>query len=741
MAKEKDSSKPRIEILLDAPYLFLKGVGVDVESTRLSGHVAIYLSEATPLKEITLQFRGKAHLPGPPSESSAPLTYIVCNHEWSFLEGDKSTSHTLKAGRHLFPFQLRIGGSLPSTMSSPAFGGAAVTYKLRAQVIRSGFFNQTYQAGLPVHIIRSFAPEAMEYQQTLEIENTWPEKLMYSIMVPHKAWAAGDKLTALVKFAPLVKGVCVLNVTMSIHEQTKVYARTGQQEQTRLVTSVKHEIVNGRAVEVEGQQNRHSHTPSYSTSPASPASPPPGFSHAHRTGSSNSLVSLSRQYLSTPFHGFTSTNVSTPSTPPVFEVPPPLASSSSSTAATAEELSLSEPDSQDVVTYLSIHVPLTITPTHSLEPIIVSHRIRWSILILNLNGHTSELRCSLPLHLLDYRLLNESRNFSAATRRLLIGGSEVPETEEEDVQLPSYTQHIRDRVANMFLPESATMRVTNPWISQHTSPVHFPDAPATTWPIGQSGHCTPLEAHLLTHLPHQHDPNQSNTPLEWVNSELLLSLSGNAPPRLRASSPHRESSSPSEPQNRSRLQSGPGSRVMSRLSSRASSPERGHDRNRAVDKLPAASSETYVHNQGNASRSSHGLFSTTMTPSTTFKPGGFLSRTSSSQQIPTMAELEAAARPAHPVRMMTVDRNSGTELLHRAFTEVPDYAVASRGFIGGVPPLSSMQGLPSYDETMRASEEDLTRRLGGMRMSTPPAPRSPPRSPPRRSPLTTALST
>ncbi|KAG6817496.1 hypothetical protein H0H87_008121 [Tephrocybe sp. NHM501043] len=696
MAKEKDP-KPRIEILLDTPYLFLKGVGVDVEPTRLSGHVAIYLSEATPIKEITLQFRGKARLPVPPSD------------------------HTLKAGRHLFPFQLRIGGSLPSTIASPAFGGAAVSYKLHAQVVRTGFFNhwQTFQAGLPVHIIRSFAPEAMEYQQTLEIENTWPAKLMYSIMVPHKAWAAGDKLTALVKFSPLVKGVYVLSVATSIHEQTKVYARNGPQEQTRLVASTKHEIVNGRTVEVEDHRTGHSRTPSNPSSPASPASPSFGFTNASRSNSSTSLSSLGRQYFShTPLRGFTSsTSVATPAS----ELPPSVPSPSSSTA---EETSVAETDSQDVVTYLSIHVPLTVTPTHSLEPIIVSHRIRWNILILNLDGHTSELRCSLPLHLLDYRLLNESRNLSAATRRLLIGGAEVPSTEEEDVQLPSYNQHIRDRVANMFLPDSATMRVTNPWITQHASPVPSADAPATFWPITSSGSCTPLEAHLLTNLPHQPDPNASNTPLEWVNSELLLSLSQQAPPRLRARSPQREAGPSSQPLTRTTSRSRPGSRVLSRLSSRNNSPERDRGRDRGHT-LAAHANETYLHN-GNTDRNSHGVFSATMKPSSSFNPGGFLSRSTSSQHLPSTAEVEAASRPAQPIHTISVGRNSGTDLLHRAFTEVPDYSVASRGFIGGVPPLSSMQGLPSYDESLRTnSEEDVTRRLGQLNMS-PLAPESSP---------------
>ena len=43
--------------------------------------------------------------------------------------------------------------------------------------------------------------------------------------------------------------------------------------------------------------------------------------------------------------------------------------------------------------------------------------------------------------------------------------------------------------------------------------------------------------------------------------------------------------------------------------------------------------------------------------------------------------------------------NSGPSLLHRAFTEVPDYSIAARGFLGGVPPLTSMRGLPSYEES------------------------------------------
>lgn len=63
--------KPYIDVLLDTPFLTLKGTGPDVEPTRLSGNVMLYLTEATSIKEITLQFRGKARLPVPVNDSYA----------------------------------------------------------------------------------------------------------------------------------------------------------------------------------------------------------------------------------------------------------------------------------------------------------------------------------------------------------------------------------------------------------------------------------------------------------------------------------------------------------------------------------------------------------------------------------------------------------------------------------------------------------------------------------------------
>ena len=71
MGKEKE--RPRLEIIVDQECLFLKGTGVNVEPALLSGQVALYLAESTSIKEITLQFRGKAKLPAPQHEPYAAL--------------------------------------------------------------------------------------------------------------------------------------------------------------------------------------------------------------------------------------------------------------------------------------------------------------------------------------------------------------------------------------------------------------------------------------------------------------------------------------------------------------------------------------------------------------------------------------------------------------------------------------------------------------------------------------------
>jgi arrestin-related trafficking adapter 4/5/7 len=157
-----------------------------------------------------------------------------------------------------------------------------------------------------------------------------------------------------------------------------------------------------------------------------------------------------------------------------------------------------------------------------------------------------------------------------------------------------------------------------------------------------------------------------------------------------------------------------------------------------------------VHGGNQASRSMGGVFKASMKPFTSIAhPGGWLSsRSSSHNNVSALTSISGSNSPyqtpylqqyhsqqhqqrerererereqqqaqavqtpsvstpggAGGLRVQTADPTTpgGSSLLHRAFTEVPDYQVASRGFIGGVPPLESMRGLPSYEETQGSS--------------------------------------
>lgn len=821
-APRKDDKPTNIEIIVDSDVLTLRGIGDEVTPALLSGQVALNLAESTPVKQISLQFRGKVKLPPVENElwvscffpmsrkrgcfghvltrrftwlrrvsfGNSAMTYIVCNHEWSFLEGEKKHSHTLKAGRHLFPFRLNLGGSLPSTLYTGSHGGASIAYKLRAVATRPGFAHNL-RTQREITLLRSPSTEALEYQQSLEIENTWPDKVMYSIMVPHKAWAAGDDLTAVVKFSPLAKGVRVLNVVTTLNETTKLYSRSGWQESTKPVITARHEFRNGQAVWVEHQDHRQRSASSHQ--PGTRGLPYLGLA---TLGPSTPACSTDQPQHSPPLpgHGVLSSPTWGPGNDPPAPLSPEACPSTSisfpitnsehgrGSRTIAVDFELAE---GDIATKLEISLPLCTTPTHTLEPVIISHRIRWNILIGNLDGHTSELRCSLPLHILDYRLLDEAKSATAQTRRLLFGGPEVPEEPNPDLELPSYPSHIRDRIANMYLPDQAILRVTNPWLRQGISPVLLDsDQDGGRHSGVTSGTHTPLEAYYVSSpVGHAH----GDSGLEYVNSELLLSLSQHAPPPI-ASPPESAPSSRSISRRASRVLS------QSQAQSRAPSPDRDRGREREPSRrqlhsrrsssssgtgthCPDAAPSTYLHENSAASRNLHGLFHTTMKPLTSLtssftlptrhytfatppsshlpppivphthapahaqapahpRPGHAQSQghpwtTGPPQNPPFSASASAAAAAGTSAALPRTVPMTSHSLLHRAFTEVPDYGIASRGFLGGVTPLETLQGLPSYEEsaaTQRSrSESDLAsmaaaRPIRGSRILNPLVP-------------------
>jgi hypothetical protein len=303
------------------------------------------------------------------------------------------------------------------------------------------------------------------------------------------------------------------------------------------------------------------------------------------------------------------------------------------------------------------------------------------------------------------------------------GGGELNESGDifVDRELPSYMGHVRDRVASMYYPETATVRV--PWVDIAASGedtatedmnwnddnvegglfLSIPNPHSHQYQSSsrsESGQNAPDRPHQHHHhLPRSPSAPSSPSTLEWVNSTPLSSL------RRRATT-HIATQATDSRQTHSEVDTRSGSSEGNPGSSSGLSDE---------------------HGQGTGTGSGHpknlsSFLKAIIRPFTTFNHHGNgghrrISKASSPQddsdirQFPSLGP--SSRRPLRtrsasiPSTFPSTTRShlrpspSSSPIINRSISEVPDYSVASRGFMGGVQPLSSLIGLPSYEESAR----------------------------------------
>lgn len=628
-------------------------------------------------------------------------------HDWSFLQGDKRHNHTLKAGHHSFPFSLMLDGNLPSSIHTYN-GEANIVYKLRANVVRSGFSSNFHTSRI-FTLHRTYMNEALEFNQTLEIENTWPGKIMYSLTLPFKAYAAGDEIPVMLKFMPLAKGVRVTTVQSVLKEYTLVHTRHSQHSDQRVASSIKHELRNGRAHVVP--ENHVGRTPGRSTA---------------TTPAASAANSRAPSPTRTPMPGRASSSRPADSYFP--------SQTEGAGPSTGEALASENGDEEDITigddevnTSISIPVPAFTTPSHTIHPVFVTHKIKWSCSISNADGHVSELRCALPIIILNHSMLEEARAASAATRNLLFGNANGEDTQVID--LPSYNNHVYDRVA------VADSGPTSGFRSTHATPLHSPSSPTPPASNQPSRSSSPTRRSSTATDGNNNNNQQLTLPgvpprrelSSYADTELLASLGDLNIPSMN-SSPHESPSGSrgnSRPMSRQHSRSGRSSRIQSRHGSRANSPERGsafENRSDMADRRTSSFTGLLHLGQSLKHRAQHHHTkpilrqSSHVSPSMTPQDG--LSRTSSSSNVVGHG---AGGGSGNHVRIGGETRNyyGGDETPPSAaqadpMNRTPSYAYAARGFLGGgVTPLDT--NLPTYDDSesavsgTRSANEGLAR--------------------------------
>ncbi|KAG7709892.1 hypothetical protein KL914_000802 [Ogataea haglerorum] len=133
----------------------------------------------------------------------------------SFTSGSKNEPVVLQQGNYEFPFQTILDGSIPESVEG--LPGCSIVYRLQSTIERHRF-SVPIVTRKHIHVVRTLTTDAPELTETVAVENTWPQKVDYSISVPARAIAIGSICPIDMTMVPLAKGLQLGSIKISLNE-------------------------------------------------------------------------------------------------------------------------------------------------------------------------------------------------------------------------------------------------------------------------------------------------------------------------------------------------------------------------------------------------------------------------------------------------------------------------------------------------------------------------------------------
>lgn len=248
-----------LQIDLENEEIILLGHSSESAGKLLRGTVSLNLTEPMKIKSVTLLFIGKMKVSWSEGKGlfmlllKEILSHCVCmrsgighhqhyhkqekdiiEHRWQFvpiMDQAHKKAYTLGAGQHKWDFELLLPGDLPQSLQAE---GGQVIYRLKAVVERTAFL-QNIVKKQPVQIVRCMLPSEFELIQTLEIHNTWAEKMMYDILIPSKVYARGQLIPITFHITPIATKLRVRSLTGTLKEYCTYTANECSKTDTRII--------------------------------------------------------------------------------------------------------------------------------------------------------------------------------------------------------------------------------------------------------------------------------------------------------------------------------------------------------------------------------------------------------------------------------------------------------------------------------------------------------------------------
>ncbi|GAO14984.1 uncharacterized protein UV8b_00505 [Ustilaginoidea virens] len=211
------------DIRLDQDFIVFRGNDHEASGQLLKGVVVLCLSSPLRIEDIHLRLVGTLRLSWTEHRSSAPgisgqkvdKTTTILDHRWQPFVGVHGKSMTLPTGNYEYPFEFLLPGDTAESVEG--IPEASITYRLKATISR-GKLAHDLHAYKHLRIIRTLEPGALEFLHAMSVENIWPNKLDYSIIMPQKAVVFGGTIHMRMRFTPLLKGLELGDITAKMVE-------------------------------------------------------------------------------------------------------------------------------------------------------------------------------------------------------------------------------------------------------------------------------------------------------------------------------------------------------------------------------------------------------------------------------------------------------------------------------------------------------------------------------------------
>lgn len=217
------------EIRLENDIIVLRGDENEAASQILKGAIVLCLPHALRIEDVHLRMIGSLKVgwtdtrmtaSGVSNDRVSKVSEIF-SHRWApFVgggngHGSSSKGTTLPAGNYEWPFELVMAGSMAESIEGLA--ESHITYKLKATVAR-GKLAYDLHAWKPVRIVRTLDPSALELAHAMTVENIWPNKIEYQLIIPQKAIVFGTAINVEMRFTSLLKGLKIGQIKCQLIE-------------------------------------------------------------------------------------------------------------------------------------------------------------------------------------------------------------------------------------------------------------------------------------------------------------------------------------------------------------------------------------------------------------------------------------------------------------------------------------------------------------------------------------------